>query len=191
MLDIHTHKTGSDGILSLAPIDLLRFPQSEGGRIYSVGFHPWTLSDSGPSEDDWELFKRVSERPDVVAIGECGLDLLKGPLLAVQMNVFVRQAERASEVGKPVVIHCVKAYQQIIGLRKELRPATAWAIHGFRGKATVARMLAGAGFWFSVGERFNPDALAEIPRDRLLCETDESEMPAIEIAGRLSDALGM
>ncbi len=191
MIDIHTHSAGREGLLSLEPVDLLSLPHPEGAALYSVGFHPWNLPAGGPSDEDWEIFLRESGRRDVAAIGECGLDLLKGPVMAVQMNVFARQAQRASELGKPVLIHCVKAWQQIIGLKKELNPVTPWAIHGFRGKPGVARMLAGAGFWVSFGEKFNPDSLHEIPADRLLCETDESGMPIEEIARRISGSLGM
>ncbi len=210
MIDVHTHKDGareapaSPGLrsLTLAEASGLFKNLTDGGAfdtgwkpallqgLFSVGFHPWELGATGPSAEEWEVFERIAERPEVVAIGECGLDLLKGPVLAVQMNAFKRQAETASRLGKPLIIHCVKGYEQVMALKKELKPEVAWIIHGFRGKASVARMLVKAGFYLSIGEKFNPDALTEIPRDRLLVETDESELPIEEILTRVAEALG-
>lgn len=196
LLDIHTHnlKTGERAVLSIEPEALATLPEPSGANrpevLYSVGFHPWNLPPAGPSPDDWALFKRLAERPDVVAIGECGLDLLKGPILAIQMNAFREQAETADRLGKPLIIHCVKGYEQIISIKKELKPKTPWIIHGFRGKASVARMLITAGFYLSIGEKFNPQALAEIPSDRLLLETDESTLPITAILTSAAQATG-
>lgn len=189
MIDIHTHRS-ADGLLSVEAAELIDIPE-DSGRLYSVGFHPWKLPAAGPGPEDWELFERIVSRHDVIAVGECGLDLLKGPPLAIQMNVFRRQAETAERVGKPVIIHCVKAYEQIIGIKKSLRPKVNWGIHGFRGKATVAGMLVSAGFWISVGERFNPAALGAVPIDRLLVETDESETAVEVIIGNIAQAIGI
>lgn len=204
MIDIHTHRRhgddtypGSeissgverDAIVSLEPMELAGIPQSD-GRLYSVGFHPWRLPSAGPSAKEWSLFEEMAARKDVVAVGECGIDLLKGPLPAIQMEVFRRQAETAERLGKPLIIHCVKGYEQLIGLRKSLKPSVNWAIHGFRGKATVAKMMVSAGFWLSVGDKFNPSALAEIPVDKLLVETDESQTPLDMTVGRIAETLG-
>ena len=61
-----------------------------------------------------------------------------------------------------------------------------WIVHGFRGNARVASQLLDAGFYLSYGERFNPEALAVTPADRLLAETDESLLPIDEIHRRLA-----
>jgi TatD DNase family protein len=79
----------------------------------------------------------------------------------------------------------VKAYSEIMALKRELRPMQPWIIHGFRGKPELARQLLCADFYISLGERFNPAAAAVIPADRLLVETDDSTMPIAEIASRL------
>lgn len=79
------------------------------------------------------------------------------------MQVFRRQAELAESLCKPLVIHCVRAHDIVIGIKKELKPRQNWVIHGFRGKPTVARMLLDAGMWLSFGPRFNPDSLEVTP----------------------------
>lgn len=199
--DIHTHgrpcigtregrevtDSGRTAILSVEPSE---FDAGKRG-LYSVGFHPWNLGTSGPSEAEWKLFDTLARRKDVVAIGECGLDLLKGPVLAVQMNVFRRQAETAERLNKPVIIHCVKGYEQLIGLKKIINPKVAWIIHGFRGKPGVARMLISSGFYLSLGDKFNPASLSEIPLSRLFVETDESELTIEEITDAIAMARGI
>lgn len=220
MVDIHTHKKdggllsegaenrgpgnggalngdhGNGGLLSgdasgaILSVETGGFTAG-GPGLYSVGFHPWNLGAAGPSAEEWELFEEMAARPEVVAVGECGLDLLKGPVLAVQMNVFRRQAETAGRLGKPVIIHCVKGYEQMIGLKKMMNPEVPWIIHGFRGKASVAKMLVKAGFYLSVGEKFNPAALAEIPEGRLFIETDESPLTVGEIGAAVASAMGI
>ena len=51
-------------------------------------------------------------------------------------------------------------------------------------------LQASDGFWFSFGEKFNPDALRAVPRERILAETDESALDIRQIIARLSEALG-
>ena len=80
----------------------------------------------------------------------------------------------AEEVQKPLILHCVKAYDRLIALRKEMKPQQAWILHGFRGKPQQAEQLIKAGFHISLGEKFNPDSARIIPADRLFIESDES-----------------
>lgn len=126
--------------------------------------------------------------PEVVAIGETGLDSLRGSSLDVQTALLRRHALLAESVGKPLILHVVRRWDEIIALKKELKPTVKWIIHGFRGGARQARSLVDAGFYLSVGEHFNPDAIRDIPSDRLYTETDESPLPIAEIRRRINDA---
>lgn len=187
IIDIHTHHhaPAPEALISVSPKE---FNPVE-GQLYSVGIHPWTLP-AGVTEDDWRLLEEVAVHPQVAAIGECGIDLPKGGPLFIQMQVFRRQAELAERVGKPLVIHCVKGQEVLIGIRKEMKPAQPWAIHGFRGKPTVAKMLLDAGMWLSFGPMFNAETLRSVPADRVLAETDESDATIGEVIEALSSALG-
>lgn len=166
--DVHTHRldAGPDAIINL-PLDSIADVPAD-GRSYSVGVHPWEAD----AQVDWERLREAASLPQVVAIGECGLDALRGPALDVQEPVLVRQAHLAEELGKPLIIHCVRAYGRLMELRRGLSPSQPWLVHGFRGKPELARQLVSLGFEISLGPKFNPGVLSAIPPILLHRETD-------------------
>lgn len=119
----------------------------------------------------------VAHHPQVIAIGEAGLDKLTDAPLSVQLAAFEYQARLAMETGKPLIIHLVKATDELLKVKKELRPQNPWIIHGFRGKAAVAQMFLQHGFYLSYGEKYQPESLCTTSVERLLLETDESIVP--------------
>lgn len=187
ILDIHTHHPAPqpEAVVSVSPDDFNPID----GQLYSVGIHPWLTSDAIP-DDLWEKLEMAARHPQVVAIGECGIDLMKGGPLYKQMLVMKRQIELSEEVGKPLIIHCVHAHDIVIGLKKDLKPSENWLIHGFRGKPTIARMFLDAGIRLSFGATFNDKSVAVVPSGMLFAETDESEMTIEEIITRLSNLSG-
>ena len=106
--------------------------------------------------------------------------------LPLQETLFGRQARLADEAGKPMVIHLVKAVDELLRLRRRFVPRVPWVIHGFRGKAPLAQELLRHGFYLSFGERYRADALRTIPAGRLFAETDESALPIGLIAENLA-----
>ena len=168
-IDAHTHDHTADHEAVVCVT-----PRQELGarRYYSVGIHPWEADTA--TDTDWQRLRAMAVDPRVVAVGECGLDTRHLPAVAmeVQTAVFKRQAALAEELGKPLIIHCVGAYNQLIALRNELRPTVPWIVHGFRGKPQLAADLVRHGFYISLDPRHNPDVPAAIPADRLLHETD-------------------
>lgn len=187
ILDIHTHKVAPqpEAVIAVTP---KAFEPLE-GQLYSVGIHPWdTGTDINTAE--WERLEEILQEPQVVAVGECGIDILKGGPLFRQMQIFKRHVELSEKYGKPMVIHDVKAHDIIIGIKKELKPGQPWVVHGFRGKPTVAKMLTDAGIYISFGEKFNPETVKSMPPDMMLAETDESTLTIEEIIQRISEAAG-
>ena len=183
-LDIHTHHPAPQplGVISTSihdfnPVD---------GQLYSVGIHPWTTADSSPTLDDWQKLENIAALPCVVAIGECGIDKIKGGHMYKQVNVMNRQIQISEKLGKPLIVHDVKAHDIIVGLRRDLEPKQNWLVHGFRAKPTVAKMLTDAGIYLSIGQQFNPASFASIPRDMLLAETDESPLSIEEIIAAIA-----
>lgn len=170
--DFHTHNTSAkQALISVAPTEFK--PQQ--GKVYSAGIHPWHVG------EDWQeqmtRLKQVAQHHQVVAIGETGLDSLKGAPLDVQEQVMRAHIDLATTLGKPLVIHCVRTSQQVLRLWRDNPQAhhVAWVIHGFRGNENVARELLDAGFYLSYGAKFNPQAVAITPIDRLLVETDDDD----------------
>ena len=113
----------------------------------------------------------------MLAVGEAGLDKNSEASLSFQLEVFVHHVVLSERVGKPMVIHLVKALDELLRLKRELRPVQPWIIHGFRGKPALAETLIRHGFYLSFGEKYQEETLKQIPGDRLFLETDESDMP--------------
>ena len=157
------------------------------GQCYSAGIHPWDTVEQ-PDEEAFASLECLAARKEVVAIGECGVDLLKrGPLFR-QLQILKRQIEISEKFRKPVIFHCVKGADILMGLKRDLNPRQPWIIHGFRGKPQLAAQLTEKGFFLSFGEKFNADTVMAMPDDRILAETDESILSISEIIGALSVA---
>ena len=179
--DIHTHRADArEAVISVNPWE---FNPVE-GLYYSVGIHPWQVGRA--TDADFDRLAECATSGNVLMIGECGIDKLRGGDLPMQMSVLERHIALSEQVCKPLVLHCVRASNELCRLRRVLRPRMPWVVHGFRGNARVAGQLLDAGFYLSYGERFNPEALAITPADRLLAETDESLLPIDEIYRRLA-----
>lgn len=166
--DWHTHRSDARRAIICAPVvDSLLDP----ALLYSLGIHPWNAADATP--ELLALLRVRAEENNVVAIGEAGLDRLRGPSLEIQHPVFEAQARIADEVSKPLIIHSVRTVPEVISLHKRMSPSVPWIIHGFRGGPDAARqLLARPGIYISLGSRFRADAEAVIPPERLLRETD-------------------
>lgn len=160
------------------------------GRIISTGIHPWYISNGW--KEEFSCIAEIAAADNVAAIGECGFDTLRGTApLDVQEKIFTAHAQLAEEVGKPLIIHCVKAYDTLLALRNTIKPQQEWIIHGFRGKPELALQLIKAGFHISLGEKFNPDSARAIPAVRLFIESDESQCPINDIYAAVATAKGM
>ena len=126
-IDFHTHdqQAPPPAIIQI-PTDYLLHPnewQPRPGATYSAGIHPWDVNPDAPLQHLFEGFEKLAARPETVAIGECGLDRLHGDY-ASQNAVFIRQAEYAEALSKPVIIHCVKAnYPLRKSYRRNFAPA--------------------------------------------------------------------
>lgn len=157
--------------------------------IRSVGIHPWYISDQ-PEVQISEL-KSLLTIPGVVAIGEVGLDKLAGTPLKRQQEIFKTLAALAESVGMPLLIHCVKAWDELIEARKEINPHVPWIIHGFRGNGELARQLLRQDFFLSFGQYFNPGALLEAWPDRMFAETDDRPVDIRFVYRQIAQSLGL
>lgn len=177
ILDIHTHDSSRENAI----INLSKEVTLQPGKLYSAGLHPWDTNapDADKAIDRLEI---EAASPLIAAIGEAGLDRLRGAHLDRQMQFLRLQLEISRKTQKPIILHIVKAFAEIIRLHKELKPEEPWIIHGFRGKPQLARQLVDEGFYLSLGERFNSESASVIPSSRLLVESDESQLPIEQIA---------
>lgn len=190
LIDFHTHDLAAEAgtaIVNLPREQLLRPAtfRPAPNALYSAGVHPWwTDSDAAALLAGLE---ELLPHPSIVAVGECGFDRLRGGSLPLQQDVFERQIALAEKHSLPVTIHCVRAFDLLLKCARQLRPATRWTIHGFRGRPALARQLLDAGFDLSFGLRFNPESLRLTPPSRRKFETDDSGIPFPEVV-RLATA---
>ncbi|RXI22882.1 MAG: hydrolase TatD [Candidatus Amulumruptor caecigallinarius] len=181
--DVHTHDLDRANAVVNLPLGAAVPPEG----CYSVGIHPWDAGMADGAAVRWLRESAADSR--VVAIGETGFDALRGGDMDRQEELFREHASLSRIYGKPMIIHNVRGTDRLISIRRELRPAEPWIIHGFRGKPELARQLVREGFYLSVGERFNRDSLAEIPAERLLLESDDSAVDVREIARMVGTGL--
>ena len=194
LYDIHTHHTPSPydlKIRSIVNIDIFQWgnPQQWCEQsYYSLGIHPWN---SISCDVQMDRLKRLAANERVVAIGETGIDKLRGPSLDEQLQLFIKQIEIAETVKKPLIIHCVKAWNELIEVRRHTKPLQPWIIHGYRGKPALTRQLVKEGFLFSIGYYFNEQSISLIPLSSLFCETDDGEKTIEEVYLHLGKALNV
>jgi TatD DNase family protein len=173
--NLHTHHyTQNPNILELVN----QYPQEFDATIpfYSIGIHPWYLVENRV-EADLEIIEKKLQEPNCLALGECGLDKRIEIPMDLQQQVFEKQLVLAQKYNKPVIIHCVAAFDELIAVTKKLKISVPIIIHGFSKNVQVAKQLLGNGFYLSFGKYLlqNPDletVFRTIPNDRFFLETD-------------------
>ena len=187
LVDIHSHQTASKpNIKKLFNLDIKEEALESEIEVFfgentsvSIGIHPWSVSVDRWSEQ-LEFMERLVVNQRVKAIGEVGLDKIKGPDLALQEEVFIKQIRLAERVRKPIIVHCVKSYNEMLAIKKILMPKVPLILHGFNRKPEMAMKLAKKGFILSFGKalinsQLVQEALKNIPLEQVLFETDDSE----------------
>jgi len=176
--NLHTHQfTNQTDVLELVN----QYPQEFDVAIpfYSIGIHPLFINENR-LKDDFQVVDEKLVLPECLALGECGLDKRSETPFEVQQSVFEKQLALAEKHNKPVVIHCVAAFQELIETKKRLKITVPMVIHGFSKKVELAKQLMDAGFYVSFGKNLlrNPElesVFKSIPNDKFLLETDTIE----------------
>lgn len=144
---------------------------------------------------DLGYYKKLAEHPKVVAIGECGLDYyrLGEEIKEKQRRVFEQQIALASEVKKPLMIHCRNAFGDLVSCLQattyKLQPSV---VHFFSGTVEDAKQLLDLGFSFSFGgvitfTRDYDEVARYIPLDRIVLETDAPYVTPIPHRGKRNE----
>lgn len=192
-IDIHTHRQPlhpHEAIVNCYPETFAS--QAEG--CYSVGIHPWQagqIADDNGLRAAVEWLRSLLRHPQVLAVGEAGIDKLAEAPVEWQLRLFEQQARLAEEAGKPLIIHLVKATEELLRLKRTLHPSVPWIIHGFRGKKEQAREYMRHGLCLSFGEKYQEEALRTVSEDCLFIETDESTVSLRELYARAARVRGV
>lgn len=145
-----------------------------------VGIQPNYASQAAAS--DWDEIVRLSKHPEVVGIGETGLDKYwdHAPL-DVQQDYFRRHLQLSREISKPFVVHCREAEAEVLEMLEEdfANGSLNGLMHSFCGDAAMAARCIEMGMYISfagmVTFKKNDELRAvakTIPLDRILVETD-------------------
>ena len=161
----------------------------------SAGVHPWKCM-PGEEEGFLELVKKASVLPQFLAIGECGIDLKIETACEFQESLFLKQAQIAEEVQKPLLIHCVRAYHQFQQLIQSFKPSVPWIFHGFNNTVQVAEQLVKHGACLSIGQDLTKEnskiraAFFNLPMESVFFETDEWQQPVWKLYAEAARVIG-
>jgi TatD DNase family protein len=196
-VNIHTHHLDASisqiaiQNIRLSEVNLVReYPH----RLFSVGVHPWFYNPEFISSD-LQLIAELAILPNVLAVGECGLDRTVGPSLKAQEGIFEAHLRIAELVHKPVIVHCVRAFPELLACTKRLRPKIPLLVHGFNNKVNILEQLVRNQFLISFGHALlQPDSNASrgiglVPKERLFLETDDRQTPISAIFAAASSRL--
>jgi len=167
-----------------------------GSEVYSVGLHPWHVN-TKTLVSDLKLVRDIANNKQIIAIGEAGLDKKVDLPFEVQLKAFKQQIEIAHAVNKPMIIHCVKAYNEIYELKTTSDCQEPWLIHWFNASEQMGLQLISKGFYLSFGHMlFNETSKAfkvftHLPIDYIFFETDDAGYGIDEIYYRASELLNM
>ncbi|WP_288435791.1 TatD family hydrolase [uncultured Chryseobacterium sp.] len=184
--DFHHHKKYiRNGIYNLAKEIPPDFP-------YSVGIHPNDIDVNNLKEQLSWMRSMISQ--NCFAIGECGLDSLVSADENLQNEAFLQQIMIANEVKKPIIIHCVRKFYEVISFRKKAEQPMI--IHGFNKKKQIAEDLLAHNFYLSFGKAvlYNlslQDILKDIPPDKFFLETDNEDFNIEELYFKVSEIRGI
>jgi len=192
-INIHTHHQTYDAkveLVNLAP------ESSDKTNFYSYGLHPWHLN---KSEVEWQLqtLRRVATEKKCIAIGECGLDKLCATDFSLQTHVFIEQIKLANQLNKPLIVHCVRAFNEIINCLNLNDNKIPVIIHGFNNNQNIAKMLNDHGYFFSFGKAllaYDSNAskvIRKTGRKQFFLETDDSDVSIKYVYKKAAELLGV
>lgn len=189
-IDFHTHQSvfrpNVVGIYSLSRDEVSSGVVPERCDRFTVGVHPWWLKDQTQFLDDQIL--KLLKHANCFGLGEIGLDRAVAVGFELQISVFERMMNLAMQHDvERVVIHCVRAYSDVLQVLKRLKPNFKIIFHDFNANADIVDKLLAHDCYFSLGKRLfdSKSALAKsvhsIPIERVFFETDDHSDVSIEM----------
>jgi TatD DNase family protein len=176
-INIHTHSPAQPGEWVIQNIhrQYHQIPAS----FFSAGLHPWYIS-----KDLWKsglsALKDAALNINMAALGECGLDKVCNTDYTLQKEVFTAQVNLANQIKKPLIIHCVRAYEDVMHLLEEQQNRVPVIFHGFNKSLTLAEKLIAKGYYLSFGKAIERPHMqpifAAISMNRIFLETDDAEI---------------
>lgn len=184
--NIHTHNKPSAHQWAILNV-LKDFDDIPGSGVFSAGLHPWYLNEKSLAEELKQLSLAL-QKGNVLALGECGLDKVCNTDYQLQQQCFRQQVLLANEYRKPLILHCVKAFDDVTGILKESKASVPVIFHGYHKSRELALQLVKKGYYISFGKHILQEATAgvfhSIPLNHVFLETDGADVKIDEIYGK-------
>jgi TatD DNase family protein len=197
-IDIHSHHQASvQGIYRIFNLFISDIQDVKIDSPVSLSLHPWHIEAYNDVDEAFRILKLYSENNHVLAIGETGLDKIIRTPMDEQIRIFSLQVEWAEKIAKPMILHCVKAFNELVEIRKKTGAKQIWIIHGFNSKSEVAEDLIRQGFYLSVGEKLLRNyekarsVVKAIPLSNLFIETDDDDLSLEAIYQQIAEIKGI
>lgn len=178
-INIHTHHLSEDNGVFLFNNRFGFDKEFYFEKYFSIGIHPW---DADLKISMLEFEKNI-QHPNCLAIGECGLDKVIQIDLELQKKIFISHLDLAVKFQKPVIIHCVKAFDELIEICSSYHSKIPLVIHGFNKSLQLAKQLIDKGFYISLNHSVFKKEDVDfnvLPLEKLFLETDNNESVLIE-----------
>jgi len=185
-INIHTHHLGTETDISIYNNRFL-FEDIKTDCLFSIGLHPYDIHLVG--EESLKEMEPFLKHENCFAVGECGLDKLIDVGLIQQQFILKQQLHLALKYNKPIIIHCVKAFDELISVCKPFENKLKLIIHGFNKSEELALQLLSKGYYLSLHPSlFKKEIfdLTKLPIERLFFETDDDFNLSINEAYRIA-----
>lgn len=171
--------------------------QTHNYNLFSAGIHPWFVNEEKLEEQFAEL-EIISRQKKCLAIGECGLDKIKGAEYKLQEQIFIKQIQLANSLNKPLIIHNVQRFQRVLEICTEQNFSGKLIFHGFNSKLNKPeKFINHHSIYFSFGKSIlqeNSNAsnlMKQLPLTQFFLETDDSDESIMEIYNKAAQLLSI
>lgn len=185
-LYINTHTHQSQQMVEIMAItnlfaatNSLEIYQNMPQNHYSIGLHPWHIAEKSNNDLHLHIVKKLAkEYKNILAIGETGLDKVIKVDFELQKEIFYQHIKISEECEKPLIIHCVRSYYEILAIKKQIKPQQIWIFHGFQANEQIAMACIKEECYLSLGYALLKEepklmkAVSAIPLEKILLETD-------------------
>ena len=199
-VNIHTHSsqiTDNDEFIEVKSINIEDGIGIDALRLCSVAIHPWSVKNYFDNNSYIAFLENNAIKDNVIAIGETGLDRLYHETFSLQKDLLLKHIEISEKYCKPMILHVVRSFPEIISIRKQSKAKMPWIIHAFQSNVQTLEQLLPYDIYFSLSnvlfnnEKRAVELLSRIPKDRLFLETDDSNKSILSVYERAALLSGM
>lgn len=194
-VNIHTHSdqnVDNDNIIEVKSINIDDNIDVDAFPFCTIAAHPYSIKSSSTFAKYNNFIKHNILKDNVIGIGETGLDRTHNDSFIRQKKIFLEHISLSEKYKKPMILHVVRAYPEVIALRKQTRAMMPWIIHGFHSNEQTANQLLRYNFYFSFcdvlfkNEERAKKLLEIIPMERIFFETDTRRISIMDVYNKAS-----